>query len=82
MRWNESWYITSSGPSGHLPRPFCPLRGYFPRRGNHPLKGGLFSEIVGPVLDRLGDVLGLDRLAAREVGDRARHAQDAVVAAG
>src|SRR5262249_56081224 len=38
---------------------------------------------VGPtVLDRLGDVGGRDALLVLEVGDRACHAEHAVVAAG
>src|SRR3989475_9959046 len=34
------------------------------------------------VLDRLGDVGGCDTLLVLEIGDRARHAEHAVVAAG
>lgn len=35
-----------------------------------------------PVLNRLGDVVGLECLVLSEVGDRARHFEDAVVGAG
>src|SRR5690348_12821061 len=38
--------------------------------------------VKGAVLDGFGDVLGLQRTAALEIGHGARHFQDAVVGAG
>ena len=35
-----------------------------------------------PKLQRLGDVIGGERLGASQIGDRARHLADAVAAAG
>src|ERR1043166_7953547 len=52
-------------------------------RGSVPSASSSPPLTVAPtVLDRLGDVGGRDALLVLELGDRARHAEHAVVAAG